>query len=963
MCRGAAVLAGVMLCAGTTGNFGLRGQSADAAGAARQHYDAATQAALKRDAASTRRAIAEFREAARLWLGGDDRGHAAAAEEAAGRLSYFVGDYTAAQGDLARALEDSRAAKDRKTEAASLYGLARVYAATGDGARAAATGEQALALRRELKDRAGEGAALQDLGWAYFLLGDDQKAFSSYEGALAIREEAHDELGIGLAQYGMGSVYWAWGEPEKAIQAYERALASYRSVKHEAGVANTLNSGGLAYADIGEYHKAIAMYDEAEAIWERLQQPAREVLALNNLGLAYAALGEPLRATGFYNRALNLAGGPDTRPRSYILQNLGDANAGMKRYAAAIEEYRASLELKRDAGDRFGQGYTLTRLGEAQLALGGGAEAMASFDEALKLDRFTGARGGEAATLAAMARANALAGKPDEARKNMREAVDIVEGLYAGVSSRDLQTTFFANRQSYYEFYIGLLMHLDSLHPDAGYNREALEVSERSRARTLLDSLAEARSQIRAGAPAELLERERSLRNELHGSAQRLEALAGGKVADAELLRARGAFDTALRKYNEVEASIRVASPRYAALMAPQALTAEAIQKRVLDPDTLLLEFSLGREHSYAWLVSQDGVASAELPPGARIEALAHDLYEGLNARNRNPANEGDDEERLRLLAADAAFDRRARQLAGILFGPFAGRFGKRRLAIVADGALHYVPFAALPLPGSSRPLVATNPVVMLPSASTIALLRERGPAAGVRKRTAVIADPVFDAEDARIPRRAGREGVLVSARSIEAAPEYTRLRFSGDEADGIEALEGKARVRIFRDFAANRTLFFDGSLRGYGTLHIASHTVIDNERPALSRVVLSRVDASGNARDGYLRLFEVYNLNLDADLVVLSACRTALGREVRGEGLAGLTRGFLYAGASRVVASLWNVQDRATAELMRRFYAHLVREPSPSAALWAAEREMAGGTQWSNPYYWAAFTIQGDWK
>lgn len=957
------LLLGALLGAWITGSFSARAQAPDTGATAQQHYDAAAQLVQKRDAASTRQAIAEFHEAAELWIAADNKGRAAEALESAGRQSYFAGDYTAAQADFERAIAFSREVKDEKGEATALYGLARVYVAAGDAARAAAADEKVLAMRRELKDRAGEGATLQDLGWADFLLGDNQKAFESYQDALAIRQELHDDLGIGLAQYGIGSVYWAWGEPEKAIEAYEHALSSYRSAKHEAGVANTLNSAGLAYADIGDYPKAIAMYSEALAMWERLKQPGGEVLALNNLGLAYAALHEPERAIGFYDRALKLAGGPDTRPRSYILQNLGDANAGLKRYASALEEYRQSLKLKRDSGDRFGQAYTLTRLGEVQSALGDSTGAMGSLEEALKLHRVVGARGGEAATLAAMARANVLTGKPDEARSEMQAAAGIVESLFAGLSSRDLRTTFFANRQSYYAFYVDLLMRLHKLHPQAGYDREALEVSERSRARTLIDSLAETHSQMRGAFEGALPRREQTLRNELHARAQRVESLASGHASDADLRRARTGFDDALREYNELEASIREANPRYAALVEPRPLAVADIQQRVLDGGTLLLEYALGDEHSYAWLVSRDSVTGVVLPPRARIEALAHTLYEDLNARNRNAAGESIDQQRLRLLAADASFDRTAHQLADVLLGPFTARLGSRRLVVVADGALNYVPFAALPLPATGRPLVTRSEVVMLPSASTIAVLRERPAAQGGRNRTAIIADPVFDAADPRLSRGSGRAGLLVSTRSAPREAEFTRLRFSKTEAEGIAALEGRGRVRIFTDFDANRSLFFNGSLRGYGTLHIASHTVIDNDRPALSRIVLSRVDASGKARDGYLRLFEIYNLNLDADLVVLSACRTALGREVRGEGLVGLTRGFLYAGASRVVASLWSVQDQATAELMRRFYGNLLRGATPAAALSAAEREMASAERWSNPYYWAAFTLQGDWK
>jgi len=153
-------------------------------------------------------------------------------------------------------------------------------------------------------------------------------------------------------------------------------------------------------------------------------------------------------------------------------------------------------------------------------------------------------------------------------------------------------------------------------------------------------------------------------------------------------------------------------------------------------------------------------------------------------------------------------------------------------------------------------------------------------------------------------------------------------------------------------------------ALARYRVVHFATHGLLDSERPELSGIVLSLVDQKGRPQNGFLRLHEVYNLSLPADLVVLSACQTALGREIKGEGIVGLTRGFMYAGAGRVSASLWKVDDAGTAELMRRFYAHMLKENMPAAAaLRAAQVEMAGRGLYRSPYFWAAFVIQGDWK
>jgi CHAT domain-containing protein len=192
----------------------------------------------------------------------------------------------------------------------------------------------------------------------------------------------------------------------------------------------------------------------------------------------------------------------------------------------------------------------------------------------------------------------------------------------------------------------------------------------------------------------------------------------------------------------------------------------------------------------------------------------------------------------------------------------------------------------------------------------------------------------------------------------------FVRLRFSRQEAEAIAAFAPEKNRLTALDFVASYETAQSADLSQYRIVHFATHGLLNSQRPELSGIVLSLVDERGRAQDGFLRLHEIYNLKLNADLVVLSACQTALGKEVRGEGLMGLTRGFMYAGAPRVVASLWRVDDRATAELMKRFYRGMLKDGLPAAAaLRAAQVSMLKEIRWSAPYYWAAFTLQGDWR
>jgi len=310
-----------------------------------------------------------------------------------------------------------------------------------------------------------------------------------------------------------------------------------------------------------------------------------------------------------------------------------------------------------------------------------------------------------------------------------------------------------------------------------------------------------------------------------------------------------------------------------------------------------------------------------------------------------------------------------------MLLSPAAVQIANKRPLIVGEGVLQYLPFGALPEPGSDVPLIANHEVVTAPSASVLALLRQE---TATRRRADrdlfIVADPVFSTDDARVVQRKPQ---LIQAAFQDSTPgdglrsgplsgwqDFVRLRFSRNEAEEIAKLAGRETTALALDFDASRETVLQPDLSRYRIVHFATHSVLNNEHPELSGVVLSLVDPKGRQQNGFLRLYDVYNLRLGADLVVLSACQTALGGEIRGEGLIGLTRGFLYAGAPRVVASLWEVDDRTSAELMKRFYeAMLLRKERPAAALRAAQSALWKTKGWEAPYYWAAFTLQGEWR
>ncbi|HEV3317883.1 MAG TPA: CHAT domain-containing protein, partial [Candidatus Angelobacter sp.] len=454
--------------------------------------------------------------------------------------------------------------------------------------------------------------------------------------------------------------------------------------------------------------------------------------------------------------------------------------------------------------------------------------------------------------------------------------------------------------------------------------------------------------------------------------------LLNGNQAESLAVAKKKEIEDLLTEYQQVQGQIRTSSPSYAALTQPRPLTTHEVQQQLLDQETVLLEYALGDERSYVWVVTSESLEGHALPGRNRIEGVAVRLYKllaGLDHSNRSQAGSQAD-----LSSAAAALSR-------MVLAPVAGQIKGKRLLIVSDGALQYIPFAVLPVPDAANlrrtqpvPLVVEHEIISSPSASVSALVRQdTATRKKAPKAVAVLADPVFDTQDPRVTaaraslRRAStqissgsRSGTLSFSQSAEEMGwnHLARLPFSQREATAILEVTPPGQGMKALGFQASRATATSPDLAQYRMVHFATHGLLNNKHPEFSGLVLSLVDEHANPQNGFILLQDIYNLNLPAELVVLSACETALGKEVRGEGLIGLTRGFMYAGAARVLASLWNVDDVATAELMARFYKAMEQDgKTPSAALRQAQIQMWRQKRWHAPYYWAEFQMQGEWK
>lgn len=794
---------------------------------------------------------------------------------------------------------------------------------------------------------------LVQLSLAYGQTGETDAALRHGEDALPLLKARGWEQGTAVVLTHLADVRYRRGELQAAASLAQEALPlRRRQTDDPAGLVATLTTLGAVYDALGEPEIARVYLEEAAErndVWNWSDEGG----AIARLAAILTRGGEPARARALLDRSIAIARTAG-HGRAEALARLQRAALSMQ--TGDVRDARANADAALGAvlrsGDRYVAAAANEILGRMQLQGGDADAARLAFAESLALRRAVGDRQGEATALLGLARVERASGGLTAARGLLEEARAIVSGQRGLLASPDLRATWSASVRGIDEEYVGLLMDLHRLHPDEGFDARAFEASEAASARTLLETLAE---RGRSPDDPELAAREHAVRERLTATAEReLRARRAGLPAAVVEALAQEVLELS-SEYHRVQADARAGDPRRAVPPSPVPLRLSEVQAQLLDADTTLVEFFVGAERGFAWVVGRDRMQSYDLPPGARIDAAVGALRTALGTPP--PAGRPD--------PAEAAL----RALAELVLPADRGLLLGRRLVVVPDGSLHYVPFGALPGP-SGRPLVTQLEIANVPSASVAASLRnlgaERAPAP---RAVAVFGDPVYDAEDERLLRTGAP--AVTDATLARATRGFgfrdgrlPRLPFTRAEAIAIRGLEPATSTAAL-DFKASLPAALSPEMASYRYVHFATHGLLNDTRPELSGLVLSLVDRGGRYRPGLLTAPDVARLRLNADLVVLSSCRSASGREVRGEGLVGLTRAFMDAGAPRVIASLWPVDDLASSQLMTRMYRELLgpRKATPAAALRAAQLATLAQPKWRAPYYWAGFQLQGDWR
>jgi CHAT domain-containing protein len=815
------------------------------------------------------------------------------------------------------------------------WGIGKTYSALGyyhltlqQVMESAQYHQGALAIWRELKIPYEEAQALINLGFVEFRKGEWQNAISFFSQAQSLLDPKGYPYEMGQITITLGEIFTEIGLTDAALSNLEQAREYFGLSQEPLAKAAVSLDTGNAYYVAGRYADAIATLETTIAEAEKSNLPTIIGMSHEILGQSYVALNEPATALAHFQTALDLlTAASRVMEAARVQARMGQVYAIQQKFQKAETYYTTALKQFQKLSDRLNESATLHALGK------------------LKLDQKD----------------------MESAERYLHQSIAVTEDLRRAPTTSDLTAAFSATIHERYQRYIDCLMLMEKIRPAENFETRAFELSEQERGRSLKELLQAIQTNLIPGIDPQLAQKEQSLRQSLKAKENYKVILLSRKYDPKELVALDAELDQLQRQYKELEATLGAQVPSYGQMNAPPSWDLHRIQEQVVaNDDTVLLEYSIGTDRSYAWAITRNNLVSYELPTKAEITEAAQKVYRLLST----PPDAGSETE-----LAHAS-----NELSKLVLAPLAKSLDKRRIILVADDVLNYIPFQMLPLDtGNPQRLIESHEVVNAPSASILGQLRQetarRHPAAKV---LAAFGNPVFfsnynqakgensgelvaDLGPASEPWQRALRDIQVGADTFDPT-NLQPLFYTTRELDNLREIAGDQSLLV-TGFDATRETLNNTDLTQYAILHFATHGVFDPRNPANSGLFLSMVNRDAQKQNGFIGLQDIYALKARVDLVVLSACRTGLGKDVKGEGLIGVTRGFMNAGASSAVASLWSVDDQATAELMKYFYANMLRDGMPPpAALRAAQNTIRKDPRWNSPYYWAAFTFQGDY-
>lgn len=773
--------------------------------------------------------------------------------------------------------------------------------------------------------------------------GDVVEARRLLEQAARLWDELGFDYGRAATLTNLAILAWEAGALDEAARQNARAMNVFRALGDVHGEAFVLGNMAIVTDTLGRPTEAIAQLLRAVRMFRQVKDRASEGRALVRLARMQLATGFRTAAIASVQRSLRLV--RESRERlaeADALETLGRAYSDAGDVPAAVAAYDAALQRYEDLSNRRGQSNVWHGRGVMALTAGDGAAALQALERARDLRRQIGVRSLEADTLGKMVSAARLVGDLDRANAHVGEAVAIIEHVRAAnVFERELRRSYGRAVEEFYAQQVDVLARLHRARPSGGYGHLAWEAADRAKGRGLIERLRQAWAGQPSVADADVVRRELEVRHRVTAAAWALWAAGEKRTGSSDTTALERRLDRLLDEHERVEAEIRRTEPAYAAALDVPGVDLREWQAR-LDEKSVVLEYALSSNNgNRVFVATADAVSVIDLPYARDdIERTAGEFAALVRAAADNDR---------RLLSA-------SRRLSQMLLDPVAAWLDRRRVLLVVDGVLGGVPWPAMGMPGRPEtPFGAEHEILTAWSAASAALIdRQSAGRPSAQQLIAIVADPVYSADER-----------LVGAGPSGLSRGFRRLTFSRDERDGIvAALPAGPRPFLAVDFDATRSLLATGALSAYRYVQLAVHATSETaqggeHRAPLSALVFSLVDRQGRPTDGFVRAYEIPRIpRLSADLVVLSACSTALGFD----GMSLLAQSFLAAGARDVLASQWDVDDRATAFLMTRLFAHLFADPSqsPAAALRLAQADMRRSRAYSHPSHWAGWVLTG---
>jgi CHAT domain-containing protein len=833
---------------------------------------------------------------------------------------------------------------------------------------------------QELGNAYEAGYALNYRGVSFDVAGDRERASDDFHTALQLFRRANDGPAQALSLQSLALQSHEDGRIGDAIREFEEALALIPRDEDPENYAHTLHNSALPLRVMGRFNEAIARFYEAGRILRERGDRDGEARALHGLGTTLMFAGEPERASELLQSAIRLRGESGSkRERAVSLFVLGQLERNEGKFEQAIAHHEEALSLVTAPHDLAQARLSLAR---AFAAAGRSDDAQHELDEILGLTlpathRYRGL------ALAELAELESLGGREDSSRQHFARALTILKSNDSDLDSartlvrrgeaqlraakhanaiRDadaalrqfdaigLQSLPAESRAAFRASYrdavelriAAFLAHADGLRQSGNEflarraTESALSASDRARARLVAETL----SDRQASVPEDVRRRRDGIYQRLAGKRSQRERLQNAADADKEAI-ASLTREIALLRTEALLVEGEISSARGPAESRTFNETGENLTA-LLPEGHVVAEYFLGRKHAWLFEVRKGRVEVHAIADGDDIARLARELHLAW----RKPGSTQRDQ----WAASDT--------LANALFRPLDDLGADETLYVIPDGQLHLIPMTVL----AEHALPHASPgSVQVASTLTASLQPRTAESARAKHLLAVIADPIYSPDDSRIGGAATAVpvGDNVLTRSALNLERMKRLPAAALEAKAIVSLLGDEVALVLAGADASRQRVATAGLGQYRIVHFATHAIADSQDPALGLLALSRFDQGGKRMDGAFRALDIAELRLHADLVVLSACDTAVGREIAGEAPLGLSHAFLRSGAKAVLATLWQVPDTSTALLMREFYREmLVNARTPAAALALAQRHIRGQARWSDPYYWAGFQL-----